>query len=118
MGIHECPYCDDFSAQRHSFPDGTYLHFGSVPVWVFGKARRIYVAPGLIYHYVVAHHYCPPQEFIRAVIRCPEPTSSTYQQRINRILDQSKAERQGTQSHMERLVQWWKRQKQSRDDTG
>ncbi|MCX7805518.1 MAG: hypothetical protein N3A38_10060 [Planctomycetota bacterium] len=37
---------------------------------VLGRDGKIYAAPTLIYHYVVAHKYRPPQEFIDAVMTC------------------------------------------------
>src|SRR5436190_1046779 len=33
----------------------------------------LYVAPEMIGHYVNAHSYAPPGEFIEAVMRCPGP---------------------------------------------
>jgi len=39
----------------------------------------VYAAPDLIYHYVVEHHYCPPDEFIQAVLEGPLPGSLEYE---------------------------------------
>lgn len=38
----------------------------------------LYVAPKLISHYVEAHGYCPPREFVNAVLRCPPFSSTDY----------------------------------------
>jgi hypothetical protein len=38
----------------------------------------VYVAPGGIVHYVEAHSYLPPREFIDAVLRCPDCSSSEF----------------------------------------
>jgi len=38
----------------------------------------VYVAPGGIVHYVEAHSYLPPREFIDAVLRCPDCNSSEF----------------------------------------
>jgi hypothetical protein len=38
----------------------------------------VYVAPDLVVHYVEVHSYCPPQEFIDAVLACPEQSSEAY----------------------------------------
>lgn len=38
----------------------------------------IYAAPALIYHYVEAHHYCPPEEFLRALREGPRPPDLEY----------------------------------------
>ena len=52
-GLHSCPFC------------GTAAGTGEIEV--VGLAV-IYVAPTLIIHYVDAHQYCPPDEFITAAI--------------------------------------------------
>jgi DNA-binding transcriptional ArsR family regulator len=39
----------------------------------------VYVAPIGIPHYVAAHWYRPPTEFIEAVMRCPEYGSTAYE---------------------------------------
>ena len=51
--------------------NGELIHLGSAEIRVLGKERKIYAAPDLIYHYVAAHKYLPPQEFIDAVMTCP-----------------------------------------------
>lgn len=38
----------------------------------------VYVAPDLIVHYVEAHSYAPPNEFVEAVLACPEQSSAAY----------------------------------------
>ena len=38
----------------------------------------ILVAPSLVLHYIDAHQYLPPAEFISAVLRCPEVGSPEY----------------------------------------
>jgi hypothetical protein len=38
----------------------------------------VFVAPGGIVHYVEAHSYLPPQEFVEAVLRCPDLSSEEY----------------------------------------
>ncbi len=37
-------------------------------------AGKVYAAPSLVHHYVVAHDYRPPDEFIAAVLAWDEPT--------------------------------------------
>ncbi len=44
-----------------------------------GQDGTVYAAPDLIYHYVVAHHYRPPDEFIQAVMETPLPGSQEYE---------------------------------------
>lgn len=38
----------------------------------------VYVAPGGIAHYIEGHSYLPPEEFIDAVLTCPDCGSSEY----------------------------------------
>jgi hypothetical protein len=38
----------------------------------------------MIYHYVVDHHYLPPEEFISAVLDGPLPDSPEYLARAER----------------------------------
>lgn len=38
----------------------------------------IYIAPSTVIHYIDAHHYCPPDEFQKAVVNCPEMRSMNY----------------------------------------
>ncbi|WP_186438560.1 ankyrin repeat domain-containing protein [Cohnella terricola] len=42
--------------------------------------KNKYASPSMIIHYVTEHHYCPPEEFIRAVIDGPKPGSNEYQE--------------------------------------
>jgi hypothetical protein len=44
------------------------LSLGSAEIRVPGSGGRIYAAPDLIYHYVEAHGYRPPDEFVEAVM--------------------------------------------------
>jgi hypothetical protein len=50
---------------------------GSAEIRVVGVGR-VYAAPDLIGHYVEAHGYCPPEEFIAAVLGGPEPGSAVW----------------------------------------
>src|SRR5690348_14375463 len=58
MGVHQCELCRD------------YLDTGDIAV-PFGDL--LFVSPTMIVHYVEAHEYLPPADFIRAVLACPEP---------------------------------------------
>jgi hypothetical protein len=40
----------------------------STEIRVVGRDGRVYAAPGLVCHYVAAHGYQPPQEFVEAVM--------------------------------------------------
>lgn len=43
------------------------VSLGSAEVRVVGRDGRWLVAPNLVHHYVTAHSYLPPEEFIEAV---------------------------------------------------
>lgn len=45
-------------------------------------AGFLYIAPSLILHYIDAHQYAPPDEFIKAVLDCPPTRSQEYQKAI------------------------------------
>jgi hypothetical protein len=55
-GRHRCPFCS-----------GNDRPGGSCEMRVAGDSM-VYAAPWLVHHYVVAHSYLPPKEFIEAVL--------------------------------------------------
>ncbi|NWG22427.1 MAG: hypothetical protein HXY39_19135 [Chloroflexi bacterium] len=76
-GVHHCQFCNNE-------PTRTTLWYGNrkVPcdngeIWVSG-GDVIYVAPAMVYHYVTEHGYCPPDEFIDAVMQGPLPGTAEY----------------------------------------
>ena len=73
MGIHECEFCQEINGSQGGW------EYGSGEIWVFGSDAAHYVAPDMIYHYVVTHQYLPPEEFIQAVLVCPLPDTPEYQ---------------------------------------
>jgi hypothetical protein len=64
-GEHECETCAR-DAARHS-----------ANVWIPSRTV-VYVAPAMILHYIEAHVYRPPDEFIGAVMACPRQGSAEY----------------------------------------
>jgi hypothetical protein len=42
----------------------------------------LYIAPSLILHYIDAHQYAPPEEFVKAVLECPPTRSQEYQKAV------------------------------------
>lgn len=64
MGFHTCEFC----GQAHGVGN-----FGVL------CGDLLYVAPELVVHYVEEHQYCPPAEFIAAVLRSPLPDTEEYQ---------------------------------------
>ncbi|MFJ7492633.1 hypothetical protein ACIQZB_15515 [Streptomyces sp. NPDC097727] len=61
-GFHFCPWCA--SRRSPGVPDGPR---GSAEMRVMGSGVA-YAAPELIAHYVEAHDYLPPAEFIEAAL--------------------------------------------------
>jgi hypothetical protein len=62
-GYHICEFC------RKACGSGTF----GVPA-----GDKLYYAPEMIAHYVEAHRYGPPAEFIAAVLACPLPGTPEY----------------------------------------
>ena len=68
-GWHRCEFCDDPNVYPiRVFRHGQETTLGSAEITVDGKDGRRYAAPNLIYHYVAAHDYDPPTEFLEALL--------------------------------------------------
>jgi hypothetical protein len=61
VGHHSCPFC----------PACQPAAWGSGEIRVPGNGK-VYAAPVLVHHYVDAHGYRPPEEFIEAVVQSEE----------------------------------------------
>ena len=93
-GTHECDICppaEDFSVPpasarevrmrragedhwhqgwmmgQRAVVDGRELELGNGEIQICGEGSAVYVAPTMILHYIIDHHYLPPAEFIQAV---------------------------------------------------
>ncbi len=75
-GVHVCELCGFFGMAKRGNKEAW---LGSAEIRVIGKEGRVYVAPTLVYHYVVDHGYCPPEEFLQAVLESPLPNSPEYE---------------------------------------
>lgn len=75
LGIHYCSLC---AAEDRIGPDSR----SSQSELLVPALEFVYEAPIWIGHYVLAHCYQPPEEFIRAVMTCPEPGSEEYRTAI------------------------------------
>jgi uncharacterized protein (DUF952 family) len=62
-GVHECELCGNVKDNGNLF----------VPT-----PNVVYVAPVMIVHYIEAHAYRPPDEFLDALAACPEQCSPEY----------------------------------------
>jgi hypothetical protein len=62
MGFHCCDFCSEpvwYNGERAS---------SSYEIRVIGPSGTVYAAPALIAHYVSAHHYAPPDDFVAGVL--------------------------------------------------
>jgi hypothetical protein len=69
-GIHLCEFCSQ------PLPNGRFVG-GNSNVWI-PCADWVFVAPGLILHYIEVHGYRPPDEFIDAVLAAPRQGSTEF----------------------------------------
>ena len=76
-GFHLCPFCGKFSANCADRGSES-LFLGTTEISVLSKNGRIYAAPTLMYHYMAVHHYCPPDEFLTALVEGPMPPDEEY----------------------------------------
>lgn len=71
-GSHLCDFCPHpptiLSPGGIPMLDSPRETRGNGEIRVEGQGGLTYVAPALIHHYVVAHHYAPPQAFIDALM--------------------------------------------------
>ena len=63
LGWHECSLCNQARGSKNLFITGISC---------------VYVAPELILHYIKAHGYKPPGDFLQAVEECPPQDSQNY----------------------------------------
>jgi hypothetical protein len=80
-GLHDCELCGDPTAYRAE-RNGERLMLGTSEIRVFSSGGEIYAAPTLIYHYMTAHRYAPPDAFLRAVEHGPCPPDPAYFERL------------------------------------
>ena len=76
-----CHYCAACPPDRQSVGfglKGDFLAVGMAEIRVFSSTDIIYAAPTLLHHYVNEHHYCPPKEFVTAVMEMPTPPDPRY----------------------------------------
>lgn len=72
MGPHSCEFCREHLESRNlMIPHGELL----------------FVAPAMIGHYISAHAYLPPVEFLAAVVACPEQGSREYLELLEPFLE-------------------------------
>ena len=70
-GFHVCEFCPTpptYLRDGHTYHDWPKETVGNGEIRVRGETGRTLVAPVLVLHYVEAHNYQPPAEFIRACV--------------------------------------------------
>jgi hypothetical protein len=79
LGYHGCGFCPnapDKTATLVTYK-GETRETGAKNIWVPGQGK-IFVAPSLVYHYVLEHQYRLPVEFRTAVVQSPLPGTRAY----------------------------------------
>ena len=85
LGYDDCEFCENHDSVIRVHCDGEEVWLGNGEIRVIGDSAT-YAAPTLIYHYVVAHNYRPPDEFIEAVLTGPLPGSRVHQALIKKLI--------------------------------
>jgi len=74
-GWHECEICTTKEQRRPGGKIGPVIHWRGRDLRLIGHGHYlirsqdiVYMAPGLVLHYILDHHYRPPNEFVDAVI--------------------------------------------------
>ena len=77
LGFHDCGFCR-FSEGPSSMVFGARrVEVGCNNLFV-PAGDVVFVAPSMILHYVDAHGYRPPDEFLEAIEQCPRMGSREY----------------------------------------
>lgn len=81
-GRHRCDLCQ-FSggAENISYKQYQIQSWSSSSLYVPGL-HRIYVSPASLAHYIDAHCYQPPAEYVEAVMQCPKMRSLAYHKAV------------------------------------
>ena len=70
-GVHYCEFCEPpiFSPRGENFVSTLIKDApnGNGEIWVDADGGVKFIAPALLVHYIEAHNYLPPKEFLTAV---------------------------------------------------
>lgn len=72
--------------QMSTMWSGETLWLGASEIWIPNGQGGVYAAPSLIIHYVEAHHYLPPSEFIEAAFK-PIPSGWEPNRLMERLIN-------------------------------
>lgn len=90
-GIHPCHLCIANNSRTPPFEshyferNGEKLLLSSAEIPSFSNRGAIFAAPNLIYHYISAHHYQPPEEFIESLTEGLCPPDPEYFARLEKL---------------------------------
>ena len=73
-GLHECELCVE-----KPFVCGSNL-------WIATESV-VYIAPGMVLHYIEEHGYKPPEEFVEAVLESHPQGSTEFVKLVEKFLD-------------------------------
>jgi hypothetical protein len=76
-GRHPCSFCRFTMGPAQLVYEDASVALGNANVFLPGS-QKILVAPTMLLHYIDAHGYAPPQEFLEAAVRCPAMNSLEY----------------------------------------
>lgn len=79
-GLHQCDLC------QFQFEIESAIGISNIFIPHKGK---IYVCPELITHYINAHLYLPPREFIEAIYLCPPMRSMEYLKKYWKMVEEN-----------------------------
>ena len=80
-GRHGCELCSQTGGPGLMRYRDLEVRLGAANVFI-PAGEAIYVAPSLVVHYIDAHHYRPPAEFLAAVRACPPTASMAYKRAL------------------------------------
>lgn len=83
-GGHMCDLCDPNKVVFVHIDSQKYL-LGTAELRVFSEQGAVFTCPDMLLHYVQQHKYCPPREFLEALMECPLPSSPRYKTEISRL---------------------------------
>lgn len=91
-GYHSCQLCEKSKILYASY-NGIEVPLGTSEIRVFSPdSKTIFSAPNLIIHYIIDHHYRPPEIFISSVINGIKPDTSKYREMVQSYSVQFKAQ--------------------------
>lgn len=89
MGFHDCDLCNKFNYGYGVYAkrEDMQIRLGSTIVAVFDgfSDYTVYVAPDMIYHYILEHQYLPPQQFVDSILKSPPPDSFEYDELTKKL---------------------------------